>query len=52
MPPVTDAAHMIGELRCAPLLHGYRGSPPADVGALADQITPNRRAARRPVAGG
>ncbi|GAA2287360.1 hypothetical protein GCM10010149_37150 [Nonomuraea roseoviolacea subsp. roseoviolacea] len=39
VPPVTDAADMIGELRCAPLLHGYRGSPPADVGALADQVT-------------
>ncbi|MDR8411700.1 GNAT family N-acetyltransferase [Nonomuraea sp. 3-1Str] len=39
VPPVADAADMIGELRCAPLLHGYRGSPPADVDALADQVT-------------
>ncbi|TMS00346.1 GNAT family N-acetyltransferase [Nonomuraea basaltis] len=39
VPPVTDAADMIGELRCVPLLHGYRGSPPADVDALADQVT-------------
>ncbi|MEO3886721.1 GNAT family N-acetyltransferase [Nonomuraea sp. B5E05] len=38
VPPVTDAADMIGELRCAPLLHGYRGSAPADAGALAEQI--------------
>ncbi|WP_431920875.1 GNAT family N-acetyltransferase [Nonomuraea jabiensis] len=39
VPPVTDAANMIDELRCAPLLHGYRGSPPVDIHALADQIT-------------
>ncbi|MFF4618785.1 GNAT family N-acetyltransferase [Nonomuraea jabiensis] len=38
VPPVTDALDMIGELRCAPVLHGYRGSPPVDVPALADQI--------------
>ncbi|MFD1542740.1 bifunctional acetate--CoA ligase family protein/GNAT family N-acetyltransferase [Nonomuraea guangzhouensis] len=38
VPPVTDAADMIGELRCAPLLHGYRGSPLVDVNALADQL--------------
>ncbi|QFY09931.1 GNAT family N-acetyltransferase [Nonomuraea phyllanthi] len=38
VPPVIDATTMIDELRCAPLLHGYRGSPPADVPALADQI--------------
>ncbi|MFC4119844.1 GNAT family N-acetyltransferase [Nonomuraea zeae] len=39
VPPVTDPAAMIGELRCAPLLHGYRGTQPADVAALAEQIT-------------
>ncbi|WP_240197798.1 GNAT family N-acetyltransferase [Nonomuraea lactucae] len=39
VPPVTDAADMIGELSCAPLLHGYRGSPPVDINALADQVT-------------
>ncbi|MCF6474874.1 GNAT family N-acetyltransferase [Nonomuraea sp. MG754425] len=38
VPPVTDAADMIGELRCAPLLHGYRGSPPVAADALADRI--------------
>ncbi|MGW4968249.1 acetate--CoA ligase family protein, partial [Nonomuraea sp. NPDC004186] len=38
VPPVTDALEMIGELRCAPVLHGYRGSPPVDVPALADQV--------------
>jgi acyl-CoA synthetase (NDP forming) len=40
VPPVTrrEALEMIGELRCAPLLHGYRGAPPADVDALADQV--------------
>ena len=27
---------MIDELRCAPLLHGHRGSPPLDRGAAAD----------------
>src|SRR5690606_21291248 len=39
-PPVDAAAarEMIGELRCAPLLHGYRGSPPADVEALGGQV--------------
>jgi hypothetical protein len=29
---------MIGELRVSRLLSGYRGAPPADVGALADAI--------------
>ncbi|TMR90704.1 GNAT family N-acetyltransferase [Nonomuraea basaltis] len=38
VPPVTDATDMIGELRCAPLLRGYRGSPPVDLNALADQL--------------
>ncbi|WP_171074062.1 acetate--CoA ligase family protein [Nonomuraea basaltis] len=28
VPPVTDATDMIGELHCAPLLRGYRGSRP------------------------
>ncbi|MFB4294718.1 acetate--CoA ligase family protein [Nonomuraea sp. ATR24] len=38
VPPVADAAAMIEELRCAPLLHGYRGSPPVDIPALAGQL--------------
>jgi len=38
VPPVTDAITMINELRCAPLLYGYRGSPPVDVTALAEQL--------------
>ncbi|MFI7148454.1 GNAT family N-acetyltransferase [Nonomuraea sp. NPDC050022] len=38
VPPVTDPLGMIAELSCAPLLHGYRGSPPVDVDALADQL--------------
>ncbi|MEU7863970.1 GNAT family N-acetyltransferase [Nonomuraea sp. NPDC049141] len=38
VPPITDPADMLGELRCAPLLYGYRGSPPVDVAALADQL--------------
>jgi len=38
--PVTDedVAEMLEELRMAPLLRGYRGTPPADVGALTDLI--------------
>ncbi|MFG2076297.1 bifunctional acetate--CoA ligase family protein/GNAT family N-acetyltransferase [Nonomuraea maritima] len=36
--PVVDPLDMIGELRCAPVLYGYRGSPPVDVQALAEQI--------------
>ena len=38
--PVTDqdVPEMLGELRMAPLLRGYRGSPPADVAALTDLI--------------
>jgi acetyl-CoA synthetase len=35
--PVTvdDVRAALGRLRSAPLLHGFRGRPPADVGALA-----------------
>ncbi|ANN76091.1 acetate--CoA ligase family protein [Bordetella flabilis] len=33
-----QAREMIGELKTAPLLHGYRGAPMADVAALADAI--------------
>jgi acyl-CoA synthetase (NDP forming) len=33
-----QAREMIGELKTAPLLHGYRGAPLADVEALADAI--------------
>jgi acyl-CoA synthetase (NDP forming) len=38
--PLTtvDAAEMIGELRGARLLRGYRGAPPADEGALRDVL--------------
>lgn len=38
--PVTcaDAAAMVGDLRCAPLLHGYRGTPTCDVAALQDLL--------------
>ncbi|MEO3873842.1 GNAT family N-acetyltransferase [Nonomuraea sp. B12E4] len=38
VPPVVNPHEMLNELRCSPLLHGYRGSPPADVDSLADQI--------------
>ncbi|WP_326646289.1 GNAT family N-acetyltransferase [Streptosporangium sp. NBC_01755] len=40
VPPIShaEAARMIGELRCAPLLSGYRGSPPTDVKGLENQI--------------
>jgi acyl-CoA synthetase (NDP forming) len=34
----SDAADMIDELRGARLLRGYRGSPPADEGALRDVV--------------
>ncbi len=33
-----DAEAMIGEVRAAPLLHGFRGAPPADISALAECI--------------
>ncbi|MET1039270.1 MAG: GNAT family N-acetyltransferase, partial [Aeromicrobium sp.] len=40
IPPLTDldAAAMIGNLRSAPLLYGYRGSEAVDVDALQDII--------------
>ncbi|NJP25291.1 GNAT family N-acetyltransferase [Microbispora sp. SCL1-1] len=40
VPPIdrAEAARMIAELRCAPLLYGYRGRPAADVAALEEQI--------------
>ncbi|NUR87068.1 MAG: acetate--CoA ligase family protein, partial [Nonomuraea sp.] len=40
VPPLTreQAGEMLAELRCAPLLHGYRGRPIVDAGALADQV--------------
>ncbi|MGW2220468.1 bifunctional acetate--CoA ligase family protein/GNAT family N-acetyltransferase [Nonomuraea sp. NPDC001684] len=38
VPPVTDPARMLAELRCAPLLRGYRGSPAVDVKALEGQL--------------
>ncbi|MFP5309985.1 MAG: GNAT family N-acetyltransferase [Actinomycetes bacterium] len=38
--PLTDVDvdAMLGDLRMAPLLHGYRGAPPADVAALTDLL--------------
>ncbi len=38
--PLTDrdAAEMLGSLRISPLLHGYRGAPPCDVGAVSDAL--------------
>lgn len=41
VPPLTreQAGEMIGELRCAPLLYGYRGRAPVNAEALADQVT-------------
>lgn len=40
VPPITrrDAAEMLRELRCFPLLTGYRGRPKVNVGALEEQI--------------
>ncbi|MET9342905.1 GNAT family N-acetyltransferase [Nonomuraea sp. NPDC003804] len=40
VPPLSAAAaaELVGELRCAPLLYGYRGAAPVDVAALTDQI--------------
>ncbi|GAA4592253.1 GNAT family N-acetyltransferase [Planotetraspora phitsanulokensis] len=40
VPPLSraEAGRMLGELHCAPLLHGYRGSPEANVSALAAHI--------------
>ena len=40
VPPVTrqDAAEMLRELRCYPLLTGYRGRPEANIAALEEQI--------------
>lgn len=35
---VEEAVTMLNELRAAPLLHGFRGTPKADVGALASLI--------------
>jgi len=33
-----QALHALGQLKCAPLLNGYRGRPPADLNAVADII--------------
>jgi len=30
--------HALGRLKCAPLLNGFRGAPPADLNAAADVI--------------
>lgn len=40
VPPLTtaQALDLIGELRCAPLLYGYRGSVPVNAEALAEHI--------------
>ena len=34
-----DAEQMLDELRCAPLLHGYRGAAPVDIRAAADIVS-------------
>ncbi len=34
----SDAGSMLRELRSFPLLNGYRGTPPCDVGALEDVL--------------
>jgi len=34
-----DAEQMLDELRCAPLLHGYRGAAPVDIPAAADAVS-------------
>jgi acetyl-CoA synthetase len=33
-----EVLHALGQLKCAPLLSGYRGAPPADLNAAADAI--------------
>jgi acetyl coenzyme A synthetase (ADP forming)-like protein len=40
LPPLTDvdAAEMIGEVKSAPLLRGYRGGAPGDLAALQDAL--------------
>ncbi len=40
LPPVdaAEATRLLDELRLAPLLRGHRGTPPADIPALADAI--------------
>lgn len=40
MPPLTtsDAAEMVREVRAAPLLYGYRGSDPVDIGAIENLL--------------
>jgi len=30
--------HALGQLKCAPLFHGFRGTPPADLNAAADVV--------------
>jgi len=30
--------HALDQLKCAPLFHGFRGAPPADLNAAADVI--------------
>jgi succinyl-CoA synthetase beta subunit len=34
-----SAGEMVDELRCAPLLHGHRGSPALDRAAVAEMLT-------------
>ena len=34
-----DAEWMLGELKCAPLLHGYRGAAPVDIHAVATVVS-------------
>ena len=48
LPPVDErtAAQLIGELRIASLLTGFRGAPPADLGSVVRAITEPVRARR------
>jgi acetyl coenzyme A synthetase (ADP forming)-like protein len=34
----NEAGELVDSLRCAPLLHGYRGTPPVDVDAVQDLL--------------
>jgi acetate---CoA ligase (ADP-forming) len=53
VPPFSreEAARMLDELRGAALLHGHRGSPPANCTALIDAIMAVQRIAQDGVVG-
>jgi acetyl-CoA synthetase len=34
----SQVLHALGQLKCSPLMNGYRGAPPADLNAAADVI--------------